>query len=149
GGFRDQHELLVEANHPNIEEVFDIPDTLLCTDPYIKEYIRFTRIIISRITNGNRRPRLLSTRVTNDDLLASNFTPYPYVDLPLLLKNDTAIHERGGLNWGQREGRESNQAYIPANGIDRVYPEFFPPLAQEFTIITDDQQQLICVMAQA
>ncbi|MBO1914478.1 NgoFVII family restriction endonuclease, partial [Microvirga sp. 3-52] len=69
--------------------------------------------------------------------------------LSLLLQNDSAIHERAGLNWGQREGREPNQAYIPVpTPFNRHNPDFFPSLDESFTMLTDDGQQLICKMAQ-
>lgn len=147
GGFRDQHELMVEANHPNIDEVFAIPNCLSCTDPTIEDYIRFTNIYISR--GGRVRPRTSTVQVVENNDLHRDVSQYPYVDLPLLLNNDTEIHERSGLNWGQRPGREPNQAYIPVSSrIHRADPNFFPPLRQEFTMLTDDGHQLMCVVAQ-
>lgn len=147
GGFRDNSELLVEANLPNIEEVFDVLDCLSCTDPSVEQRIRFHSVHIRRSIRTDSiitfQPNGLGGRTTNLDRL-------PYVDLPVLLNNDTAIHERSGLNWGQREGREPNQAYLPVSSrIHARDPEFFPPLEHEFTLITDDMQQLMCVMAQA
>lgn len=57
------------------------------------------------------------------------------------------IAERSGLNWGQRAGREPNQAYIPLKA--EVYnSDFFPPIADSFTIETDDGTVLICARAQ-
>ena len=54
---------------------------------------------------------------------------------------------KSGLNWGQREGREHNQAYIrvPAEISDI---NFFPPRKSHFTVLTDDGKTLICVTAQ-
>ena len=59
-------------------------------------------------------------------------------------KNKGKIHNRGGLNWGQRKGREPNQAYIPVNGVKH----FFPEKGDYFTIRTDDGATLQCVRAQ-
>ncbi len=57
------------------------------------------------------------------------------------------ISQRSGLNWGQRGGREPNQAYIPLKSS--VYrSNFFPSLKQHFTIHTDDGKILICTRAQ-
>ena len=48
---------------------------------------------------------------------------------------------RSGLNWGQREGREPNQAYIPLPS--RIAKSgFFPLEERHFTVITDDRHQL-------
>lgn len=52
-----------------------------------------------------------------------------------------------GLNWGQRAGRDPNQAYVglPAS----VYrTDFFPPRTVHFTVLTDDAKTLICTRAQ-
>jgi len=48
---------------------------------------------------------------------------------------------RSGLNWGQRNGREPNQAYIPLPS--RIAKSrFFPLEKRHFTAITDDHHQL-------
>lgn len=57
------------------------------------------------------------------------------------------ISQKSGLNWGQRDGREPNQAYIPLK-VDVYRTNFFPPIAQHFTIHTDDGKILICTRAQ-
>lgn len=52
-----------------------------------------------------------------------------------------------GLNWGQRAGRNPDQAYIqlPAN----VYKsDFFPPKGKYFVVRTDDGQTIIMTRAQ-
>ena len=63
------------------------------------------------------------------------------------LANDGTLPQVSGLNWGQREGREPNQAYIklPAS----VYnTDFFPPVGVHFTVLTDDNKVMICTRAQ-
>lgn len=59
-----------------------------------------------------------------------------------LLARDGETGKKSGLNWGQRDGREPNQAYIglPAP-IART--GFFPLERQHFTVVTDDNKQLI------
>lgn len=52
------------------------------------------------------------------------------------------IGSRSGLNWGQREGREPNQAYIPLP-VEIARSKFFPLDGQHFSVITDDNKQLI------
>ena len=49
---------------------------------------------------------------------------------------------KSGLNWGQRPGREPNQAYIPLPA-KVARSRFFPLGGQHFTAITDDGLQLV------
>lgn len=53
-----------------------------------------------------------------------------------------------GLNWGQRRGRDKNQAYLAVpSSIQRS--GFFPEAGVEFTIETDDGQIWKCARRQA
>ncbi|MDR2581203.1 MAG: NgoFVII family restriction endonuclease [Fibromonadaceae bacterium] len=65
-----------------------------------------------------------------------------------LLSNRTGeIQSIGGLNWGQRPGREPNQAYIQLS--PEIYNgDFFPKAPQCFTVVTDDDRTFICRRAQ-
>ncbi|MFV0343910.1 MAG: restriction endonuclease PLD domain-containing protein [Anaerocolumna sp.] len=63
------------------------------------------------------------------------------VTLSLLAKNGE-VGTRSGLNWGQRKGRNKNQAYIPLP-IHIAKSGFFPLNKQHFTVVTDDHHQLI------
>lgn len=72
----------------------------------------------------------------------------PGVVLSLLTRSGK-VHERAGLNWGQREGRNRDQAYIPVPAIvHREHPGFFPPRERRFLVETDDGVTLVCVIAQ-
>lgn len=53
-----------------------------------------------------------------------------------------------GLNWGQRHGREPNQAYL-AIPVEIQNSNFLPPAGQEFTIRTADGQSWKCARRQA
>ncbi|MCM1330260.1 MAG: NgoFVII family restriction endonuclease [Ruminococcus sp.] len=59
-----------------------------------------------------------------------------------LLAKDGETGRVSGINWGQRKGREPNQAYIavPAS-VKRE--GFFPPPYTVFTVLTDDRKCLI------
>ena len=64
-----------------------------------------------------------------------------------LLSNRGVVAARSGLNWGQRPGRNRNQAYlrVPSSvGQSR----FFPSRAIQFTVLTDDGLSFIAVTAQ-
>ncbi len=70
--------------------------------------------------------------------------------LPLIqLRGSSAgeTHQRSGLNWGQREGREPNQAYIPIPSTV-AKSNFFPPKGIHFQVTTSDGQAFICTVAQ-
>ena len=56
-------------------------------------------------------------------------------------------HTKAGLNWGQRMNRNRNEAYIPIPA-DIRRRRFFPPLRKPFTVITDDDDSFIFVVAQ-
>lgn len=69
------------------------------------------------------------------------------VTLSLLDSKTGDTHKHAGLNWGQREGREKNQAYIPVPKKIRKR-EFFPPRGEQFTVLTDDDASFILAIAQ-
>lgn len=52
-----------------------------------------------------------------------------------------------GLNWGQRIGREPNQAYIQLP-IDVYNSDFFPKKPEHFNVRTDDGKNIIFTRAQ-
>lgn len=52
-----------------------------------------------------------------------------------------------GLNWGQRPGRNPNQAYL-AVSVDVQREGFFPDVGIKFRILTDDGHEFTCVRAQ-
>lgn len=54
---------------------------------------------------------------------------------------------KSGINWGQRPGREPNQAYISVP-VHVRRTNFFPPRGEQFTVQTDDGDTFICVRAQ-
>lgn len=56
-------------------------------------------------------------------------------------------HNHAGINWGQRSGRNPDQAYIPISSAV-LHDEFFPPKGDEFTILADDGTSLTMVVAQ-
>lgn len=61
------------------------------------------------------------------------------------LDNKEETPKRSGINWGQRPGRDNNQAYISIPSENR---SFFPPRKEHFAVQTDDGEVLIMVRAQ-
>lgn len=66
------------------------------------------------------------------------------INISLLDKNGNPQY---GLNWGQRDGRDPNQAYIQLP-IDVYRSDFFPKKPQHFNVKTDDGQTLVFTRAQ-
>ena len=64
-----------------------------------------------------------------------------------LLSRAGVVPTRSGLNWGQRYGRNPNQAYIQL-GAEIGRSDFFPTRPEQFTVVTDDNLSFIAVRAQ-
>lgn len=64
-----------------------------------------------------------------------------------LLTRNGETPAKSGINWGQRPGREPNQAYL---NIPKAIGDsgFFPERGEPFTVETDDGMSFICVRAQ-
>lgn len=122
--YRSLEDESINCNSENVHELIDIFD-----------HKRIEEIERSNIETGEAQ-----TAIGTDML------NLPKVVLPLIDKSGE-VPTRSGLNWGQREGRDHNQAYIniPAP-IGRS--GFFPERYETFTVITDDDKQIICVRAQ-
>ena len=74
-------------------------------------------------------------------------SPLESVALSLLDSRTRETPPKSGINWGQRPGRNKNQAYINIPvGIGRS--GFFPDRYERFTVLTDDGDNFICVRAQ-
>jgi hypothetical protein len=77
----------------------------------------------------------------------SKSTDVEHIKVSLLSSRTGGVQNRGGLNWGQRPGREPNQAYIQLP--PEVYnSDFFPKAPQSFTVVTDDDKSFICRRAE-
>ena len=64
-----------------------------------------------------------------------------------LLTNKGAVATRSGLNWGQRQGRNPNQAYIRLPS--RIAKTGFFPLDKQFAVMTDDGKEMNLRVEQA
>ncbi len=121
-------------------------DTVNCLNPDIGRYITFyderdygrNRAIIN--TEPVDARAVVNFEINNLSTELENITIS-------LLNKQGELPQRSGLNWGQREGRERNQAYIKLKS--KVYSStFFPPRGDHFTILTDDGYSFNCVRAQ-
>lgn len=76
-------------------------------------------------------------------------TGFNFVTLPLTTKRagQVIVPQRSGLNWGQRPGREPNQAYLSVP-VDIQRSGFFPDRGEEFIVECDDGFTMKCVRSQ-
>lgn len=142
---RRQKEILTECNNRDALAYFEsmVNDSIYCEHPDSENMIQIFNDRVYR-----RRPReLVEAPVTEaTPIFQPNFTTLESVTVSLLDRNEN-IHNKGGLNWGQRDGREPNQAYIQLP--PEVYrSDFFPIRSTHFTVLTDDNRTLICTRAQ-
>ena len=71
------------------------------------------------------------------------------ISLPLTTgkKEKCRVPGRSGLNWGQRPGRNQDQAYLSVP-IEIQQSNFFPPIGKPFLAIFDDEFEVEFVRAQ-
>lgn len=131
----------------------------VCTDPapLLMQFSRLRERSISVISSevGERVKIFTTSPRTATEVSASHGSPRSSpidesdrVTLSLLTASGE-VHNKSGLNWGQRDGREPNQAYIPVPAlVHQQHPGFFPPRGRRFIVRTDDGQTLTCVIAQ-
>ena len=113
-------------------------ETVICTDKNISNLIDvFDRKIEVQATEEMTESQ---TAVLN------TISGLPQITLSLVDRYGE-VPKRSGLNWGQRPGREPNQAYINIP-VQIGRSDFFPKRYENFTVSTDDGKQMICVRAQ-
>ena len=71
------------------------------------------------------------------------------IALPLTTgkKEKCRVPGRSGLNWGQRPGRNQDQAYLSVP-VEFQRSNFFPPAGIKFLAIFDDGFEVECLRAQ-
>ncbi|MDR0761923.1 MAG: NgoFVII family restriction endonuclease [Campylobacteraceae bacterium] len=140
--FYHQREVLAEITDKNILDYYRIieTDSIYCNELETEDLVR--------IYNDKNYYKKHVHEDTED--MNINFIPKDAnIENAVisLLDKDGKVPRRGGLNWGQREGRNKNQAYIQLPP-DIYKSDFFPPKPQHFTVITDDSKSFICTRAQ-
>lgn len=74
-------------------------------------------------------------------------THYVRISLVVTSGGRERVPDRSGLNWGQRAGRNPNQAYLPISAADQR-SGFFPEVGEPFSVECDDGFRLTLVRAQ-
>lgn len=142
-----RREAMIEYDAERVRNYFDLiqRDTINCLDPRAKDLIA----IYSEPRYSMRMPLgnvEASDKDENTARIADDLTQLPRASVSFL-DNRGNLPQRSGLNWGQRRGREPNQAYIRLP-IELTRTDFFPPRGEHFTLLTDDNKSLICVRRQ-
>jgi hypothetical protein len=141
--FGGNRELMVSSTDAGISDYFGLVDrdSIFCDNPEAEHLVQIYR---------DQRYRQNLRRQDEIDDSGSVFPDekrnLEHVNVSFLAKDGT-LPSTSGLNWGQRDGREKNQAYIPLKA-DVYSTEFFPPNTIHFTINTDDNKSLIATRAQ-
>ena len=109
-----------------------------CESPDAEQYITTEKYCPPRKSRSRKNVSI------KEDLVIADL---PYVDLSLLTSKGEEYAAGGGINWGQRDGRNPNQSYIaiPAP-IQRQ--KFFPPKGKVFTVLANKNQFIKMVVAQ-
>lgn len=135
--FAEDDPIACEGLYQNV-----LKDSLSCLSPQIETKINFYEEIYKRQVEikafeAQHADETVADILAEDcKVLSLLSTRFPY-----------NTHEKSGLNWGQRAGRDPDQAYIPVpSHIGQS--DFFPDKATHFTVITDDGQSFDCVIAQ-
>lgn len=131
-----QQEILAPCDAHSAWRYFHslIGQTIFCNHSEVEDYVTITNSPVHRSNH--------------DDVEEANkpWKDFPHVTCPLV-KSNGEIHEAAGLNWGHRDSRNRNQAYIPVPAsIQRS--GFFPDRGVHFTCITDDGKHFTLVRAQ-
>ena len=135
--YNSQREVLSEAAGNNILDYFNEveKDTVYCdhldTDNLVQIY---------RDERQSQRDRY------SDNFLDTDYTGLASVNVSFLDREGN-VPQKSGLNWGQRPGRNPNQAYLQLS--PEVYKsDFFPIRKTHFTVLTDDSKIFVCTRAQ-
>lgn len=138
---KHQGEVATECNPIQAYEYYQslVDDSIFCTHQDAED-------VISSYSD-NRFVQPNQEAIKEESTRYNSIFGLEKVTVSLVSRKLADVAPISGLNWGQREGRESNQAYIQLPS--EVYnSDFFPIKATHFTISTDDGKILICTRAQ-
>jgi len=138
--FKKQREILSEFKDSNITDYYELleKDSIYCNNQEAEN-------LVSIYSDKNYYHKQPYGELSRDNAVI--YSNNERVRILLYDEKTGEVQKRAGLNWGQRPGRNPNQAYIQLP--PKVYKsEFFPTKPQHFTVITDDSKTFICCRAQ-
>lgn len=143
---RGQREIYSQASHENVSSYIDslIGESIFC---HHQDANRFSEIYHSRHGAFTSEEEIEGNQ-PDDSYFAidERFRGLESVEISLTERTGS-VPSRSGLNWGQRNSRNPNQAYLSIRG-DAKKTDFFPPIGEHFTVLTDDGASLVCSRAQ-
>lgn len=141
---KKQKEILDNCDPVKAKAYFDnlIDDSIYCTHSETEDFVK---VYNDRYYVRRKKIKEILPDAENDEIFEDS-AGLPSVNVSLLDRTGN-IQNRAGLNWGQREGRDPNQAYIQLSP-DIYRSNFFPQRSIHFTVLTDDNKTLICTRAQ-
>lgn len=111
-----------------------------CIDPLVTKH--FSLFILPVKTGGNYRTA--DAEITDLSGKAFDSTGLKSLTLSLLkARGVPAVHDSGGINWGHRDNRDRNEAYISVPTVHQG--NFFPDPKQRFNVTCDDGQKFVMV----
>ena len=107
----------------------------------------FNTFSISEAQKQSVKFRGGSKSVEYNKIMSPKSTNYIRISLTARVRGEERVPSRSGLNWGQRPGRNPNQAYLPITA--EVHRSgFFPTPGTSFSLESDDGVIFECVRAQ-
>jgi hypothetical protein len=155
-----QKEVLIECDAKTAFNYYQsiLLHTISCDSAEVENHVEIHNDldVVNKVrARSQQRAHRPGHLTPNEYDVVKNEAGIKYVNLSLCMDDET-IPERSGLNWGQRDNREPNQAYIaiPAP-VGRT--DFFPQYnatgssieRRYFTVVADDGEQFTMVRAQA
>ncbi|MDR0570440.1 MAG: NgoFVII family restriction endonuclease [Clostridiales Family XIII bacterium] len=140
----NSREVLEKCAPDEARKYFDAisADTIYCNNPDVENEIEINKIKKSSF----KRPANTEFRGSTIIPMTTGEMSAEFVRLSLL-DSKGKVPFTSGLNWGQRDKRDLNQAYIRVPA-DVMRMKFFPDRKEQFTVLTDDGKAIICVTAQ-
>ncbi|MCK5117602.1 MAG: NgoFVII family restriction endonuclease [Candidatus Aegiribacteria sp.] len=139
----NQREVLAQVGKPNLMDYFEMleSDSVICNHQDAEGLIK--------VYNDRQyyRNHTVEDGIDPDINQIPNASSVVNVTVSLLSARTGEVQNTAGLNWGQRERRNRNQAYIQLPP-DVYRSDFFPLRANHFTVVTDDSKVFICTRAQ-
>lgn len=130
---KDCDEFITECNLDEAVAYFNEVESksIYCTANEVENYIRIYR----KSPNYSYEANMV-------DFDSEEKQPLSFIS------NNGEVPKTSGLNWGQRDGRDKNQAYIPLpSKISKT--GFFPLNKRYFTVVADDGECFIMRVEQA
>lgn len=135
-------ETLAEDEPASISELFKkiAENSVACIDPHVAEHFSFFNLP----TKAGINYRSANTEIP--ELSGRAFDPTGLKSLTLTLlksRGAPAVHDSGGINWGHRDNRDRDEAYISVPTVHQG--AFFPDLKKRFKVTCDDGQVFVMV----